>query len=528
MVTTSRDPETVKAKITRAMQARDPGKALSLARDLIKLPRATVHDCLGVVQMAKQCYDTRLVLLALRRAVAKSGDDLPLAVNLAEEEVFAGHSEIALKLLVDAETRATTCDDLVLIGIAYGRLGEGDRAKQIYARAVEMSPEDPAALGNLAASLSFDGKTDEAEGIYNRLIAKGDTDPRVWFNRSALRRQTAEHNHIDELKAALDAVPKGQDTSYLHYALGKECEDLGDDAASFASIRAAASDRRAQMPYRVEAELAELEKVKAAYSADFFAGVGEGASNDEAIFILGMPRSGSTLIEKFVSAHSQVFAAGELHNFRRAVRNSISDLALKDGLVGPLDRVGLSLRLDYRKVGNLYIDSTRPRTGHTPRFIDKNPANYLNVGLIAAALPNAKIIYSARDPMDVCYAMYKQPFIDDYLFTYDLDDLARFYNGFDALMSHWMKVLPDRIIPVQYEALVNGPGEVMPDLISRLGLPWEEACLDHRTNREAARTASADQVRRPLYNSSIGRWKRFEDELAPLRKALESGGIAVA
>jgi hypothetical protein len=266
--------------------------------------------------------------------------------------------------------------------------------------------------------------------------------------------------------------------------------------------------------------------IEETFTAERLVAPAAGSDNNEAIFVVGMPRTGTTLIERILGSHSEVYSAGELGNFAtvlmRELRAKVSDPST------PRDElVRLSASIDRAALGDAYIESTRPFTGKTPRFIDKLPLNFLYVGLIRLALPNAKIISVRRHPLDTCYAIYKQLFVDAYPFSYDLEELARYYAAYDRLMRHWDTVLPDAVYTVRYEKLVDDFEPEVRRLLEYCGLGYEESCLRFHENRTASTTASTVQVRQPVYRSSVGNWRRYREQLAPLIAALEDEGIAL-
>jgi len=256
--------------------------------------------------------------------------------------------------------------------------------------------------------------------------------------------------------------------------------------------------------------------------------VARACPNQEPIFIVGLPRSGTTLTDRILSSHRDVFSAGELGNFalilKRAARTPPPFVLEAETLKAGLD-------LDPSELGKRYIDSTRPRTGHTPRFVDKMPLNFFYAGLIHRALPNARIICLRRNPMDSCLSNYRQLLAtsaSNYDYALSLDSMGRYYARFARLAAHWRASLPaDRFTEVWYEDIVlNQEGETR-RLLDFAGLDWDPACLNFYENAAPVATASSVQVRRPLYATSIGRWKRYGDALASLQSALEAEGIDI-
>jgi len=250
-----------------------------------------------------------------------------------------------------------------------------------------------------------------------------------------------------------------------------------------------------------------------------------GNESKEPIFILGMPRTGSTLVERIISSHSEVQSAGELSSF------SIEMMKMIDEMSGgkPVDRLELAKRsteLSLGELGERYLEAVEPIREDTRYFVDKLPLNSLNIGLIFGALPNAKVIHVVRDPMDACYAMYKYLFKNGYPFSYDLAELAAYYTEYFRLMQHWREVLPDGwIYDVRYEDVIEDSLGESRRLLEHLDLSWEDDCESFHVSEHAATTGSASQVRKPVYGSSVGKWRNYERQLEPLRLALEKSGI---
>lgn len=511
------------------MQARNPGQALVHARALAEHPRAATKDLMDVAGLAENLLDNQTALEALRIAHHRAPRDIATHLRLAEFEHFCGHTTEAFAQLDLVLKKCRSVRDLMQVGATYGRFGESARAYEVFSQAALKDPGNPAVKENCAIGLAFLGRIEEAERIYDDLIAKGAPSGVTYLNRSGLRRQTEEANHIDQLRDTIAKMPGREPFApYLFHALAKEYEDLGQFEQSFECLAKASAQRRRSINYSVDAEIRTLERIAEIFDESYFEGRAEGCPSAEPIFIVGMPRTGSTLAERFIANHSQVVAAGELQNFDLMVQLRMSELAVSQGRYQIQDRSYFYKNVDMFSVGESYINSTRPRTGATPYFIDKNPNNFVNIGAIVAALPNAKIVHMERNPMDTCYAMFKQPFENAYEFSYDQAELAKYFAAYRKLMAHWNTVLPGRVIRLRYEDLVNDSEGTMRGLLQRLELQWEDACMDHRANEAASMTPSATQVRQPIYASSIGKWRNFEVQLAPLKQALQGQGIEVA
>nr|WP_225444725.1 sulfotransferase [Pseudomarimonas arenosa] len=251
----------------------------------------------------------------------------------------------------------------------------------------------------------------------------------------------------------------------------------------------------------------------------------QGHASEEPIFIVGLPRTGTTLVERILSSHPQVFAAGELSHFATALKRAA---ATASPYVLDAETLRAAADLDLAAVGRSYIDSTRPRTGHTPRFIDKMPLNVVLAGVIRAALPKARIICLRRHPLDSCLSNYRQLFATGftyYHYAYDLIDCGRYWLGFDRLVAHWRAELGDRFMEVHYEQVVEDIESQARRLLAFVGLPWDPRCIDFHQNQAPVATASSAQVREPLYRRAVGRWQRYQDQLLPLIDWLHSQGV---
>jgi hypothetical protein len=343
--------------------------------------------------------------------------------------------------------------------------------------------------------------------------------------RSSLRKQSAQNNHVDQLKKTLargDLSAAGQ-VSFC-YALAKELEDLEAYSESFTYLERGATTRRAVMKYNVATDVEIIDQIIRVFDQTFFSETECGHVSEEPIFIIGLPRSGTTLLERILGSHSKVFAAGELGHFGI----ELTKLTRKRMGATKGDRrqfVTASAGIDFQLLGSNYVQSTRPLTGATQHFIDKLPFNYLYAGLIHKALPRARIISLSRHPMDSCYSMYKQLFRDAYPFSYDQQDLAAYFVAYHRLMQHWHSVTPGVILTVRYEDLVEETEREARRVIEHCGLEWEEQCMDFHKSTSASTTASATQVRQKVYTSSVGKWRAYEKELSPLRASLEAAGI---
>ena len=242
------------------------------------------------------------------------------------------------------------------------------------------------------------------------------------------------------------------------------------------------------------------------------------------IFVVGQPRTGTTLVERIITAHPDATSAGELKQFGNAVRR-LSNYSEPQRFSARLAEGAATI--DMEKLGGLYIETSRKMAGDTPRFVDKLPLNFLYIPLILKALPNAKVVHLRRNPMDACFSSYKQLFADAYQHSYNQEEMARHQARYYRLMETWRERFGDRFFDIAYEDVASDLEPNARALIDYLELPWDDACLEFHKQKTAVATASAVQVRQPAHTKSIGRWRRYEQQLAPTRRVLEELGISL-
>jgi len=411
------------------------------------------------------------------------------------------------------------------IGVIFTQANEHGKAAKTFRKAVELLPDRAGYRFNLATSLLYHGDTDAAEREYEACIALDPGQWKAYLALSQLRKQTTEHNHLERLRELLevDANPP-EAVLCLNLALAKELEDLARYPEAFTHYSLGKSSQRDLRGYAFERD----RKMFADFASVPGPRAGEmGSDSHEPIFVFGMPRSGTTLVDRILSSHSSVHSAGELQEFGLALKRlsgSTTPELLDEDTIKRADAI------DMRALGDAYLASTRPGTGQTPHFIDKLPHNFLYAGFIARAFPNAKMICLRRDPMDVCLSNFRQlfalrsPFYD---YSFDIMDTGRYFIEYARLMAHWQRLMPGRILEVDYEGIVEDQESMTRQLLEFCGLPWEDACMSFEKNKAPVATASLLQVREPIYRSSMQRWRRYENELAGLRAMLTDAGIQV-
>jgi len=503
-------------EIDQAIRRRDVRQAKRLVQSLNQSNPQNVDGWVAHARISQMSGDYIGMRICLKTALELTPKYSLARLMDAEALVHLGEITNACAALqamkADAEHDGAW---LARISEIYTHCGQFEKAANYARKAYELLPENAAIRYNLASSLIAIGALVEAEEHLNALLEQTPNDYDAYYNRASLRKQTATNNHIDEIRALLSQplkTPMG--AVQLNYALAKELEDIGEYEQSFAALKKGADARRKLMSYNVETDTVTMKKIVDTFNSDFFNKSNNQSDQIGPIFILGYPRSGSTLIDRILSTHSEVESLGELTDFAMV----LTELCKPQG--GKIGLIAASAHIDMRALGDTYIKRARERSQGNKFFIDKTPANFLYIGLIAAAMPEAKIIHVNRGLADNGYGMYKALFRMGYPFSYDLGDLATYMSAKEKLMAHWRKVLPGRIIDIHYEDVVaNQEGETR-KLLGALGLDWEEACLNFHTNTSPTATASAAQVRQPIYKNAVGRWKLYEKQLAPLTEAL--------
>jgi tetratricopeptide (TPR) repeat protein len=402
---------------------------------------------------------------------------------------------------------------------------EHSRALEVYDQAVAADPTSAAILGKRAEVHRFLGNFDFCARDHAAVLGLSPMNPDALKGLSELRPQTADQNSVGAMEKALAvAAPDSDDVITLHYGLAKSYEDLGEYAASWRHLGTANKLQRARFQYDPAHERAVIDRIIAGFpSAEQ---VAADTTGEEPIFIVGLPRTGTTLVERILGNHSQVHSAGELQALSDAIGAVVERKfpVLLEGWLGYASALG---DLDGESIAREYLARSRSRRGDKARFSDKQTANFFYCALILRAFPNARIVHVTRHPLAACYAIYKTRFYGTFPFGNDLADLGNFYVDYRRLMAHWHRLVPGRILDLAYEDVVTSHEPTTRHLLEYVGLPFEEACLEFHRNPTPTMTASSVQVRQPLYDSSLQQWRNYAGELAPLRARLEAAGITI-
>ena len=407
----------------------------------------------------------------------------------------------------------------VALGNALARTDRTEEAIAAYRRAGEIRPDNAEIFLGLGNVLKTAGRQREAVSAYRAGVALKPDYAELYWSLSNLKTFRFEPGEIQAMEQALEsaAIPDNA-TVHLCFALGKACEDNGNHARAFAYFERGNAVRRGQEQYDPVNTEHMGERIREVFSPALIQEHADAGFGDVApIFIIGLPRSGSTLIEQILASHSQVEATHELPEGGRLIR--FIDRRRIGGKTYPEAVLSFSNQA-LAELGKRYADETARYRSGKPRFIDKMPNNFALVGLLQLAMPNARFINARRDPRDTCLSCYKQLFARGQSFTYDLMELGDYYVEYQRLIDHWHRVLPGRVLDVQYEAVVADLEGQVRRILAYCGLSWEDGCLKFHATERAVRTASSEQVRRPIYGDAVGVWRKYEAELAPLLEVL--------
>ncbi len=460
----------------------------------------------GRIADAVTCYERAL---ALRPRYVDAHNNLGAAL-LSQERVEEAVWHFERALALDPGYSAAHNN----LGNALLKQARLDEAKTHYERALEIKPDYANAHNNLGNVLKEKGRFEEAMAHYERAIKLQPDYAAAYLNRTELKRFRRGESDLAALEQlAANSLPP-EKAVFAHFALAKALDDVGDYDRAWEYLRKANALRRAEIEYPERRALELLDRIGKVFDAGLFERFhGSGDPSQVPIFVVGMPRSGSTLIEQILASHPQIHGAGELPIFERMEDPTFPDYV-----------PGLS-RDQLRRMGEAYLAQLPQAQPQVPagvvRIVDKLPGNFLRIGLIRLMLPNARIIHTVRHPLDTCLSCYFKLFTHGLLFTYDLGELGRYYQSYSRLMQHWRTVLPpDAMLEVRYEDVVDDLEGQARRLIEHCGLAWDERCIGFHRHERPVRTASSVQVRQPLFRSSLERWRHYEAGLAPLIKEL--------
>ncbi len=541
-------------KVKKAACLANEGKfaeADRLCRDIIAA-NDRFHPAFHLLgQLAAHANRNDIAIPMLKRAASLNPSNAQYQRDLAEVLLFSAKAHEALDVIERAvELDPRDSKAFFILGLTAMSLGLLDRAADAYGAAIKIEPEFGAAHNNLGSLLERAGDLKEAKKAYTKaikidpgnvqaqnnvasiLIAEGDIEAakthlqkaikvapdyiEAHHNLSALKTYKKNDEHIIQLQSlSKDTSRLTKDNQIrLEFILGKAASDIGKYDEAFMHYDKGNALKRATFEYDENAVRLFHEGLKQSFPEVFLNNLHQKEPEGPTpIFIVGMPRSGSTLIEQILVSHDDISSAGEMTALNEIIKKHINDF--------PNGIAALSGQ-DYKNIGSEYIAALREKGADTKFVIDKMPGNYRLLGIIGHALSNARIINTLRNPMDCCVSIYTRLFIETLHYGYDLKEIGNYYNFYSDLMKHWRNILPkDMFIDICYEEVVDDLKATAEKLIEFIGVEWQEKVLDFHKQRSTVRTASAAQVRNPIYNSSVERWRVYEKHLKPLKEILD-------
>lgn len=468
--------------------------------------------------------------------VREASEQAVAASGMLPEDADAVATEVHCLLRIGEMTSARDClarfgaarrkldgRQLTAIAHAYQMLGDHPTGLQLMDRAREEGYDNPDFRYFHALQMQFNGRVADARRRLESCLQLGPTFGRASLALARMGKQTADSNHVDYIRTQLHAVAKGsEDHASFEFALYKELEDLGHFEEAFSALDRGNAIMYARMSHDVEREKALFDGIKRLVTADFIRDAGAKIEGPVPIFVVGLPRSGTTMLDRILDNHPDVVSTGERIDFPRQLRwaanqhgNEMIDARLLERLPN----------VDYGELGRRYLAQTQWRAQGSLFYVDKLPANQMLLGLIHRALPQAPILHMVRDPMDVCFSNYKALFGESYPYSYEKGALAAHYVQYRALMQHWHAAMPGCVLDVPYSDLVSDPESVLSKVFAHCGLRWVAGCSDLTRNTTAVNTLSSAQVREPIHTRTLGEWRRYERQLALVHDALQLAGF---
>ena len=500
-----------------ALAASEHERAERLVRANLRADPEDPASALILGEIARACKARPQAENLFRRAFTLAPAYAEARMALAHSQREAGRYDEALNTLAGLFDREPFHQNgLALEAAIHVQLR--DFAEACFNRLIAAWPDDPRGWMNCAFMLKTIGRREQAIAAYRRALALDPGHAQAWWGLANLKTVRLDEADVAAMRAALGAQIDEEDRIHLLYALGKALDGLDQPAEAFAAFAQGAKLRLARVPYDPAKVEANVERVERVFTPAFFASrAGQGAAAADPIFIVSLPRSGSTLVEQILASHPLVEGTEELFDIERIAL----ELAPGEPAGSYADRIGAITPAKLRELGEHYLDATRRvRLTDRPLFTDKMPSNWVYIGLIAAILPNAKIIDVRRHPMGCGFANFSQHFNWGINFSYDLKHIGRFYSAYVRQMAHFDRALPGRVHHLTYEALVENTEVEVRRLLAACGLPFDPACLRFFENRRAVHTPSSEQVREPINRAGMERWQRYDVWLEPLRREL--------
>ncbi len=500
-------------------------QAIAFSKDILKKIPDFPELSILLSHAYQQNAEFENMLKCIVSALKLNTEQQLLKLRYIECLLYSGETAIAIStidnLLVTTQTQQSIKDPEMLTKLAelYLHCCQYKKVVSCYQQALNLRPEEPKYLYNLASSLLIMGDFEKARELLEKVISIQTDDFDAYYARSSLSKKNNNDNNIKQLQRLFSRQNNSNQAFItLGYSLAKEFEDLAEHEKSFYYLQQAAKKRRQQLSYRVKNDVMSMNKISEVFSEETIKN-NNSDNHETPIFIVGLPRSGTTLVERILSNHTKVAGLGEINNFAFSLINTVG--ANK----GKMDLIEKSLNIDFNLLATRYTHATKGYGVKGDYLIDKTPLNFLYLGLIKKAFPAAKIIHIKRHPLASCYAMYKTLFRMGYPFSYSLDDLAEYYIAYNDLMCHWQQLFGDGFLDVEYRMLVNNPEKEVSRMLKYCQLPQQEGLVNIKENFAPSATASLAQVRQPIYKTSVDLWRNYAEQLKPLREKLQNRGI---
>jgi len=505
------------------------GDSEAMCRRILKQDPVNIDAICLLSDVAQKYGRTKEANALLSRAVEVAPDFAYARLKLAH----VLHERLALDAALEQLDHlkrldiagAWSLNRLVLTGHIFTRMGRNEQAIANYEAALAHNPDSVGLLMSLGHARKTLGDLSGAVAAYRAVVAAAPGHGDAWWSLANLKTFRFSAADIDTMReqALSDAISR-DDFFHTSFALGKALEDAGEFEQAFVWYQRGNAVRRRLVRYSAKRNRDDIEAIISFFTKPRLQSFDvAGASDPAPIFVVGLPRAGSTLIEQILASHSFVEGTQELPDLmsiaiRLSGRKHLDEASAYPGILADMSPAAL------RQLGEEYLERTRVHRSGAPYFIDKLPNNFMHVGLLHLILPNAKVIDARRNPMDCCFSCYKQLFAKGQNFTYSLKEIGAYYHDYLNLMEHWDRVLPGKVLRVLNEDVISDPEGQIRRLLAYCRLPFEASCLSFYENQRPVRTPSADQVRRPVNAKGVGRWRAFEAQLMPLAEALEDAG----
>lgn len=521
----SDDLKSLSQKASAALNRQAWAELEVLAKQMLELNQAYADGWFLLSVTATERKRLKIAIDLVSQAVRLSPDNTEYLAQKSRVHAMAGQ----MKSSLEAARQALALNPkapLVLdtLGVVFSRFDMHAEARDVLRQSVAVAPNNAQFQFNLASVEQFLGDADAALHHYQLAIKAKPDFYRAYWALSELEKNQSDPQRLDVLTQLWDeqGSQSPENKLYLGHAIAREFEKAGDFDAAFEHLQSGKQAIRSAINYDISVDRKIFKAMKQRFPKD---NSSSGTSGDHNIFVLGMPRSGTTLIDRILSSHSRVTSMGEIQEMARALKNVVST---SSGVLLDEALVQASESSDLKEVGRRYLYNVGQRLDLTDFSLDKMPLNFFYVGYILHALPAARVVCVRRHPVDTCLSNYRQLFslnFSYYNYHYDLVHTAEYYALFDELMAHWRNIFGDRFYEVEYEALVDDPEPVVRSLCEYVGIEFEPACLEFYNSKSAVSTASSMQVREPLYDSAIDRWKKYGDHLEPILETFRAKGL---